>query len=243
MQENISKPLVIITGASTGFGLETAKLFNSKGYPMLLISRNIETIYLKNNISFSNSIVKNVDISNFTDVQNAISQAESIYGKADLLVIMLGNIYSQPIEEWQTMINTNITGTMNCTNAVLKNMTERKHGTIINVSSICGRSGAPQHSIYSASKTFIDMVTEQVRQEVAKSNVRVMLLAPGISETNLLDSSQDMEAVNNLTNWRESLGDKVLLPIDIAQSIMYMYQLPQSLTIREFVIASTSQDK
>ncbi len=98
------KKLVVITGASSGFGLEMAKLFSDAGHPTLLLSKsNIKELEALN---LKNSILASVDVTDYSTLQKAISDAESIYGKTDLLinnagVMLLGNLHNQAPEEWQ----------------------------------------------------------------------------------------------------------------------------------------------
>ena len=102
-----TKPLVVITGASSGFGAEDAKLFNAAGYPMLLLGRRVEKIKALP-LNFDNVLVDAVDVTDQAALAAAIRQAEAQYGPTDLLinnagVMLLGNVTRQDPKEWQTM--------------------------------------------------------------------------------------------------------------------------------------------
>lgn len=125
-----NKPLIIITGASSGFGAKTAEIFNQKWFPLLLIARRVEKIK-QLPLNFENILIENIDVTQINELNAAIKKAESIYGPADLLVnnagvMLLGNITEQDESEWQTMLQTNVIGVLNGMKAVLGNMTKKK---------------------------------------------------------------------------------------------------------------------
>ena len=144
------KKLVVITGASSGIGMETAKKFSENGHPTLLISRRKE---IMDNLNLKNSISVKADVTNLEEVRSAIKMAEDKYGKTDLLincagVMLLGNIDKQSYEEWKNMIDVNINGILTTTNIILPDMIKRNEGTIINISSIAGRKTFKNHGVY-----------------------------------------------------------------------------------------------
>lgn len=240
-----TKPLIVITGASSGFGAKAAQLFNSKGYPMLLLARRIEKIK-ELPLNFENVMIEQVDVVNKEAFRQAISKAEAIYGSTDLLVnnagvMLLGNIMSQEETEWETMLQTNVLGVLNGMKAVLSQMTKRNHGTIINVSSIAGFKAFTDHTAYVASKFGVHGLTETIRQEVADSNVRISLISPGAAETELLSHVTNQQSHADYIAWKESMGGLTLDPEKVAEAIAFIYEMPQEVTIREITIAATKQ--
>ena len=176
----------------------------------------------------------------------AIKKAESIYGPADLLVnnagvMLLGNITEQDESEWQTMLQTNVIGVLNGLKAVLGNMTKRNQGTIINVSSIAGYKAFVDHAAYAASKFGVQGLTETIRQEVADSNVRVSLVSPGAAETEHLTHVTNEKSLTDYNSWKKSMGGLTLDPAKVAETIFFIYNMPQEVTIREISIAATKQ--
>ena len=240
-----NKPLIIITGASSGFGAKTAEIFNQKGFPLLLIARRVEKIK-QLPLNFENILIENIDVTQINELTTAIKKAESIYGPADLLinnagVMLLGNITEQDESEWQTMLQTNVIGVLNGMKAVLGNMTKRNQGTIINVSSIAGYKAFVDHAAYAASKFGVHGLTETIRQEVADSNVRVSLVSPGAAETELLTHVTNEKSLTDYNSWKESMGGLTLDPAKVAETIFFIYNMPQEVTIREISIAATKQ--
>lgn len=240
-----NKPLIIITGASSGFGAKTAEIFNQKGFPLLLIARRVEKIK-QLSLNFENILIENIDVTQINELNAAIKKAESIYGPADLLVnnagvMLLGNITEQDESEWQTMLQTNVIGVLNGMKSVLGNMTKRNQGTIINVSSIAGYKAFVDHAAYAASKFGVHGLTETIRQEVADSNVRVSLVSPGAAETELLTHVTNEKSLSDYNSWKESMGGLTLDPAKVAETIFFIYNMPQEVTIREISIAATKQ--
>lgn len=242
----MKKPLIVITGASSGFGAEIAKLFNQEGYPLLLLGRRTEKI-AQLSLNFQDVMIESVDVTDYQQFEKAIRKAEAIYGPVDLLVnnagiMLLGNIQNQEPNEWQQMLNTNIMGVLNGIQIVLEQMLKRKHGTIINMSSIAGKKAFTNHAAYVASKFGVHGLSETVRQEVSDKNVRISLVAPGAAETELLTHVTDQSALTDYQAWKNSMGGITLDPHYVATSVKFIYDMPQEVNIRELALATTRQD-
>ncbi|VDG24942.1 SDR family oxidoreductase [Lactiplantibacillus mudanjiangensis] len=239
------KSLIVITGASSGFGAAMAKLFNANDYPLLLLGRRVEKIEALN--LTGDVMIKKADVTDQVQLGSAIKAAEAKYGPTDLLInnaglMLLGNVWQQSPTEWQTMLDTNVMGVLNGMQLVLPQMTERHHGTIINISSIAGYKAFQNHAAYVASKFGVHGLSETVRQEVADKQVRVMLVAPGAAETELLTHVTDDHALTEYEAWKETMGGLTLDPKHVAETVKFMYEMPQEVNIREVDIAATRQD-
>ncbi|WP_251867781.1 SDR family oxidoreductase [Enterococcus malodoratus] len=242
----MEKSLVVITGASSGFGAEIAKLFNQAGFPLLLLGRRVEKIEALP-LNFDNVMIEKVDLTDQKVFAASIKKAEAVYGPADLLVnnagvMLLGNVLTQDPAEWQTMMNTNVMGVLNGMQIVLPGMKERNHGTVINMSSLAGKKTFTNHAAYVASKFGVHGLSETIREEVSGSNVRVSLVAPGAAETELLTHVTDQSALTDYEAWKESMGGITLNPVHVAESVKFIYDMPQEVNIREIDIAATAQD-
>ncbi len=242
------KKLVVITGASSGFGAEMAKVFGKAGHPMLLLARRIDRLQtLIEEEKLENTIARKVDVCDQQSFASAIREAEVMYGKTDLLinnagVMLLGDVRNQDASEWQTMINVNVMGVLNGIQIVLEDMINRNGGTIINVSSIAGRKSFANHAAYCATKFGVHALSETIREEVSASNVRVLTIAPGAAETELLSHTTSTEIIDGYNQWKETMGGKSLDPSEVAKTTLFMYQMPQAVSIREVLIAPTKQD-
>ncbi len=242
--ETYNKKLVVITGASSGFGMELAKEFANAGYPLLLLARRIEKMEAMN---LPNTICKKVDVVEKEIFEEAIKEAESKFGKTDLLinnagVMLLGDLASQDAQEWKKMLDVNVIGVMNGMQIVMDDMKERKSGTIINVSSIAGIQPFGNHAAYCASKFGVTGLTRVARGEMAPHNVRVLSVLPGAVKTELLGHTTDQNIIDGYNDWKESVGAVNITAKDIAQTIKFAYEMPQAVSLREIVITDTMQD-
>ncbi len=237
------KELIVITGASSGIGEAIAKRFSDAGHPLLLIARRVEKLEALN---LPNTICAKVDVTDFDALKSTIKDAEEKYGKTGCLVnnagaMLLGSIDTQDIKEWQRMYDLNVMAVLNGMQAVLSDMKERKDGTIINISSIAGKKTFPAHAAYCGTKFAVHGISENVREEVAAFDVRVITIAPGAVETELLSHTTSEEIIAGYEDWKKDMGG-VIVPDDIARSIEFVYSQPQNVNIRELVIAATRQE-
>ncbi len=236
------KKLVVITGASSGIGEAIARRMSDAGHPLLLLARRIERLEALN---LPNTLCAKVDVTDKASFEAAIAKAEEVYGETDCIVnnagmMLLSELADQDAAEWKTMFDVNVIGLMNGMQAVLAPMKARKSGTIINVSSIAGRKTFPNHAAYCGTKFAVHAISENVREEVADSNVRVTTIAPGAVETELLSHTTSDEIKAGYEDWKESM-EGVLVPDDIARTVEFAYQQPQGVCIREIVVAATRQ--
>lgn len=238
------KKLVVITGASSGFGKELAKQFSADGYPLLLLARRIG---LLEEMNLPNTICAKVDVADKEEFERAVRLAEEKYGKTDLIinnagVMLLGGMESQDANEWQKMLDVNLTGVMNGMQIVMNNMKESKCGTIINISSIAGVKPFPNHAAYCATKYGVVGLSEVARGELAPYNVRVMRICPGAVDTELLSHTTSDDIKAGYMQWKEATGVGAITAEDVAKTIKFAYELPQGVNLREIQIADTKQD-
>ena len=236
------KKLIVITGASSGIGEAIARRLSDEGHPLLLLARRAERLEALN---LPNTLCEKVDVTDRASFEAAISKAEEKFGPADALVnnagvMLLGQIDTQDTSEWQRMFDVNVLGLLNGMQSVLAPMKARNSGTIINISSIAGKKTFPDHAAYCGTKFAVHAISENVREEVASSNVRVTTIAPGAVETELLSHTTSQDIKDGYGAWKEDMGG-VLAPDDIARAVVFAYQQPQNVCIREIALAPTKQ--
>ena len=238
----MKKDLIVITRASSGIGLETAKQFANLGHPLLLLARRIEPMQ---ELRLNNAICISVDVTDREKFKEAIKIAEEKYGPTGAIVnnagiMLLGDMVVQDPKEWDMMLDVNIKGLLNGIHAVAGTMIKQKKGTIINISSIAGIKTFPNHTAYVGTKFAVSGLSENLREEMAPHNVRVITIEPGAVNTELLSHTTDESIKENYNIWKEDMGG-VLSAQDISNVIVYAYNQPQNVCIREIVIAATKQ--
>ena len=189
--------------------------------------------------------LKQVDVADKAAFDTAIKEAEAQYGETELLVnnagvMLLGDVADQDPQEWKNMFDVNVIGLLNGMNSVLSAMKKRNGGTIVNISSVAGRKTFPSHAAYCGTKFAVHAISENVREEVANSNVRVITIAPGAVETELLSHTTNDDIKAGYEDWKKEIGG-VLAAEDIANAICYAFNQPQNVCIREIVITATRQ--
>jgi len=155
-------------------------------------------------------------------------------------VMLLGQIDTQDASEWKRMLDVNVYGLLNGIQSVLASMKARQHGTIIYISSVAGRKTFPGHAAYCGAKFAVHAISENVREEVAADNVRVTTIAPGAAETELLSHTTSEAIKSGYEQWKQGMGGAMDAE-DVARAVVYAYQQPQQVCIREIVIAATKQ--
>ncbi|MCK8062167.1 SDR family oxidoreductase [Vibrio sp. 1CM7H] len=236
------KKLIVITGASSGIGEAIARHFSEQGHALLLLARRVERLEALN---LPNTLCEKVDVTDKASFEAATEKAEALYGPVDALVnnagvMLLGQIDTQDASEWKRMFDVNVLGLLNGMQSVLAPMKARNSGTIINISSIAGKKTFPDHAAYCGTKFAVHAISENVREEVASSNVRVTTIAPGAVETELLSHTTSQDIKDGYDAWKEDMGG-VLAADDIARAVLFAYQQPQGVCVREIALAPTKQ--
>lgn len=237
------KKLAVITGASSGIGAAIAHSLSAQGHPVLLLARRTEPMQALN---LPESLCASVDVTDLEAMRTSIAAAEAKYGKTDLLVncagiMLLDTPHEQDYAEWSAMVDVNIKGILTGTNIVLQDMVARNEGTIINISSIAGRKTFDAHAVYCGTKFAVHAITENMRKEVSASNVRLIVIAPGVVETPLLSHTTNEAIIAGYNQWKKSIV-RGLEPETIASCVSFAYNQPQDVCVREIVIAKTKQD-
>ncbi len=238
----MAKPLVAITGASSGIGAAAAQKFSEQGHPLLLLARRAKRLEALN---LPKAICAKVDVTDLEGLKEAVKKAEETHGPVGCLVnnagvMLLGQVGTQNPAEWKKMLDVNVQGILNGIHVVLKGMIERRDGTIINISSVAGRKTLANHAAYCGTKFAVHAITENIREEVAQHNVRFVVIAPGAVETELLSHTTSDEIKQSYEDWKKGIGG-VLSAEDIAGAILYAYNQPQNVCVREILLAPTGQ--
>lgn len=237
------KPLVAITGASSGIGEAVARAFSRAGYPLLLMARRVERMEA---LGLPDTVTAAVDVRDRTALEAAVARAEAVHGPVDCLfnnagIARLGDVSAQAPADWQEMIDINAMGVMNGVHAVMRGMMDRRHGTIINMSSIAGRKIYPDHTVYCGTKYFVHAVSESLRSQLSPYDVRVIVISPGIVETEVLDHVKDETTLANYRANKVRIGGGISAA-HVAEMILFAYQMPQNVLMQEICVTPTRQE-
>lgn len=206
--------VAIITGSSSGIGLEIAKSYVKNGANITICGTNEEKLNkAKETIikECSNAKVLSIkaDVSNTDDVIKLFNETKNAYGHIDILINNAGIAPSKSLEEmtdeeFVKVLNINTVGTFKCTREAVKYMKENG-GSIINTSSFVSLYGSPSQSAYSASKAAINGLTKSNAKELGKYKIRVNAVAPGVVMTEMVKDNCNPETINRL-NMMTPLG-------------------------------------
>jgi 3-oxoacyl-[acyl-carrier protein] reductase len=219
----------IITGASRGIGKATAQLFAAKGYNVLINYHHSEAAAVGfanrlNSGRMNSAAIFKADVSKKDEVGSMIEFCVEAFGGIDVLINNAG-ISKQRLfieisgVEWDEIVNTNLKGVFNCSQAVLRYMLPEKKGKIINITSIWGMVGAACEVHYSAAKAGVIGLTKALAKELGPSNIQVNCIAPGIIQTEMLDSLNQAEL--DALRLQTPLG-KLGSPSDIAACALFL---------------------
>ncbi|NHA04385.1 SDR family oxidoreductase [Mucilaginibacter sp. HC2] len=189
--------VILITGASSGIGKESAKYFAAKGWHVIATMRNPEKETELNTID--NILVTKLDVQDTSSIAHAIETGISHFGHIDALVNnagygQMGIFEAMSKEQVINQLEVNVFGVMDTVKAILPHFRERKQGTIVNVSSGAGKFTLPMLSMYSASKFALEGFSEALSFELSTLNIKVKIVEPGGTTTNFGKTSQDVFA-------------------------------------------------
>jgi NADP-dependent 3-hydroxy acid dehydrogenase YdfG len=191
--------VVIITGASSGFGEQAARLFAREGCKVVAAARRIDRLQAlveKIQSEGGEAIAVPVDITERADIDNMVQSALDIYGHVDILFNNAGFGHHDWLEsldpgrDIETQVNANFLGLINVTRAVLPNMLERGNGHIINMSSVAGWIAVPTYSIYASTKFGVRGFTDALRRELAPAGIHVSGIYPAFARTDFSKASR-----------------------------------------------------
>ena len=237
--------IVLITGATSGFGEATATVFAKAGYKVIVTGRRKERLLdLKNTLVDCDILPLCFDVTNKKEVFDAIASLPAEYKNIDILVnnaglaLGLGKANDADLDDWETMVDTNIKGLLYVTKAVLPIMVERKSGYIFNLGSIAGNWPYEGGNVYGATKAFVKQFSLNLRTDLKGTNIRVTNVEPGFSKTEFSDVrfKGDKERADQVYK-----GTKALDKEDIANAIFSLSQLPAHVNVNRIEMMPTMQ--
>jgi NAD(P)-dependent dehydrogenase (short-subunit alcohol dehydrogenase family) len=194
--------IALITGTSSGIGLATAVSLARRGHKVIATMRNLEGAAELQKIISTEQLpitVVDLDVNDDASVERSIGRALAENGRIDVLVNnaglgLGGSVEELPLDVFREVMETNYFGALRCIKAVLPSMRERRHGCIVNVTSIAGRIALPPQAAYAASKWAFEALSECLAQEMRAFNVRVAIVEPGVIATPIFSKARPLPA-------------------------------------------------
>jgi len=237
--------IVLVTGASSGFGEEIARRFVREGHKVIAAARRADKLAALHDELGANLLPLALDVTATASIAHALAQLPADWQTIDVLInnagLALGTEPAQEssLAEWQTMIDTNVKGLVAMTHAVLSGMVARDSGTIINIGSIASTNAYPGGNVYGASKAFVDQFTKNLRADLVGTGVRSTVIAPGFSkgtefwQVRLRGDTETAEKVHK--------GTVPLSTGDIAEAAYWVATLPPHVNVNFLELMPTCQ--
>lgn len=242
------RKIVFITGATSGFGKACAYKFAANGYDLILNGRREERLFeleaeLENRYNLA-CLALPFDVQDQAAVFQVLENLPEDWRTIDVLInnagLALGrDLFDEAhLDDWNTMIDTNLKGLLYVTKAVLPYMTPQKRGHIINLGSIAGKEVYERGNVYCATKFAVDSISKAMRIDLLRHNIKVTAIHPGAAET---EFSQVRFKGNEEAARKVYEGYQALTAEDVADAIFYTASLPAHVCINDLVITSTQQ--
>ena len=236
--------IVFITGASAGFGAAMARTFVKNGHQVVLAARRKDRLEALARELGESALPIAMDVTDKNSIEEALSMLPQSWRQIDVLINNAGlalntkPAYEVQLEDWETMIATNIKGLVTMTHALLPAMVERGSGLVINIGSVAGRTPYPGGNVYGATKAFVEQFTLNLRADLAGTGVRATNIAPGLcggtefSNVRLRDDAAAAKVYE---------GTQPLTAEDIAETAYWVASLPPHVNINQIEMMPTCQ--
>jgi len=245
MEKN--RKIVLVTGATSGIGEACARRFALGGYDLIITGRNKEKLgMVRQWCENEGAEVLELPL-DVRDRKAATAAVEGLSGKWKAIDVLVNNAglalglnkeYEGDMDDWETMIDTNIKGLLTMTRLIVPDMVKRNHGHVINIGSVAGDAAYAGGNVYCATKSAVKAITDGLRIDVADTAVRVTNVKPGLVETNfsVVRFHGDKPTADNVYK-----GIQPLTGDDIAEVVYYAASAPEHVQIAEVLVLATHQ--
>lgn len=240
--------LILITGATSGFGEATARRFAASGWRVLLCGRRRDRLdALKRELEGLHgpmAYAVHLDVRDRAEVERTIAALPDAWSAIDVLVNNAGlasgldPIQTGDVDDWERMIDTNVKGLLYVTRAVVPGMVARGRGHIINIGSTAGKEVYPKGNVYCATKHAVDALTKAMRVDLVDQGIKVTQVAPGAAETEFSEVRFHGDAARAKQVYA---GFRPLAAEDVAEIVHYAATLPPHVCINDVVVTATAQ--
>ncbi len=238
------KKTILITGATSGFGEACARLFARENWKLILTGRRSDRLRkLQDELAVESHILIQ-DVRDREAVKNDFATLPESFQSIDVLVnnaglaLGLGPAQEADLDQWETMVDTNIKGLMYCTRFILPGMVQRNRGHIINIGSVAGNWPYPGGNVYGATKAFVKQFSHNLRADLLGTNIRVSNIEPGFAETefSIVRFKGDKEKADEIYR-----GLQPLRAEDIADIVFWLTAQPPHVNINRVEVMPVCQ--
>ncbi|HDE0416943.1 TPA: SDR family oxidoreductase [Staphylococcus aureus] len=225
----LTDKVAVVTGAGSGIGEAIATLLHEEGVKVILAGRHKDKLQnVANQLAQDRVKVVPTDVTKKEEVDELIKIAQQTFGGLDIVINSAGQMLSSKItdyqvDEWDSMIDVNIKGTLYTAQAALPTMLEQSSGHLINIASISGFEVTKSSTIYSATKAAVHTITQGLEKELAKTGVKVTSISPGMVDTAITAAYNPTDRKN-------------LEPQDIAEAVLYALTQPKHVNVNEITV-------
>ena len=225
----LTDKIAVVTGAGSGIGEAIATLLHEEGAKVVLAGRNKDKLQnVANQLAQDSVKVVPTDVTKKEEVDELIKIAQQTFGGLDIVINSAGQMLTSKItdyqvDEWDSMIDVNIKGTLYTAQAALPTMLEQSSGHLINIASISGFEVTKSSTIYSATKAAVHTITQGLEKELAKTGVKVTSISPGMVDTAITAAYNPSDR-------------KKLDPQDIAEAVLYALTQPSHVNVNEITV-------
>ncbi|MFK7951820.1 MAG: SDR family NAD(P)-dependent oxidoreductase [Ekhidna sp.] len=239
----MSKPIALITGATSGIGYATAKLL-AKDYKLILCGRRTERLESLQKELSTESQTLSFDVRDKASVFDAIHSLPETWRQIDVLINNAGNAHGLDLiqdgntDDWDAMLDINVKGLLYVSKAIIPTMVSRKKGHIVNISSIAGLEVYTKGNVYCASKHAVDALTKGMRMDLNTDGIKVTSIDPGLVKTEFSEVrfKGDVEKASLVYK-----NYTPLTPHDVAETIEFVLSRPPHVMIGDLLILPTDQ--
>ena len=247
----LNNRIAVVTGASSGIGHATAKLLAGRGAKVAVLARRgdmLDKLVAEITAAGGTALALPVDVTDQASIDAAAATVEQTWGPADLVfnnagVMLPGAIEARDIDQWQHQIDLNITGAMRVISAFVPQLTKAAAAgatvDLINTSSIAAQNIYPYFAVYSASKAYVSHLSRHLRAELGPKNIRVSIIEPGCTSTELQGHFTFPGAIDWIANARETIT--FLEPENVAEVVGFLAVQPKHVNLQQVVVMPTQQ--
>jgi ribitol 2-dehydrogenase len=241
LDKSLSGKVAVVTGASSGIGLATARALADAGALLVLAARSTERLEQAARDLGGAATALPTDVTSTREVDHLIDKAIDLHGRIDIVianagVYVGGDFVANDLTQLLRLLDTNVGGVMRTIHAALKHMIDAGTGDIVVTSSVSGHQAIHWEPVYSASKHAVQALTHGLRRQLIETGVRIGAVAPGVVLNDLWQVNDAAAVADGVA------GGTGLTSEDVADAVLYMLTRPRHINIRDLVLLPINQE-